>query len=327
MIRVMCYDRGDNSLTTGGEELVSQWMEARDRNEPQVLWVDLVDETPEYERALMCGRFGLHRNGVLDAQRDRHPPKVERFADHLLLLLRGLDPASDRTDLRTIQLALFIGDGFLLTRRSGPSMSVEGVWRDIVDGEPGRFDPLSLALRITRRMTDGYLGILFQMEDRLDEVEEEMLARPEDRLLTELSGYKRELTRLRRNFVYHNQAFARARVLLEAALGEQDLVHDFNDVDEQVDRVGSLADLYYHLASDLIQTYVSLASHRLNGIMKVLTIITAIFVPLSFVAGVYGMNFEYMPELTHRSAYFVVLGVMALMVFTLITIFRRKHWL
>jgi magnesium transporter len=326
MIRVTILRDDAARLERGGEELLGDWSARSGPGGDAVLWLDVEGEPAERERELLCGRFELHPNGVTDALRERHPPKVEQFADHLLLLLRGLDPRSTRDDLCTVQLALFIGRNFLITRHPTASVSVDGFWGDI-ESERGRIEPLVLALRITRRMTDAYLDLLFELEDRLEEIEEEILRRPDDRLLTELSGYTRELTRLRRNFVYHNQAFARMRMLLQSEFEQSDLIHDFNDVAEQVERVGSLADLYYQLANDLIQTYVSLASHRLNGIMKVLTIVTAIFVPLSFLAGIYGMNFEYMPELGERNAYFMLLGVMASIVVLLLTIFRRKRWL
>ena len=89
----------------------------------------------------------------------------------------------------------------------------------------------------------------------------------------------------------------------------------------------SLTGLYYELASDLMDGYITLASHRLNHIVKILTIVMAIFVPLSFMAGVYGMNFEYMPELKLRYSYFVLLGVMAAVAAGLLTVFRRQGWL
>ena len=112
----------------------------------------------------------------------------------------------------------------------------------------------------------------------------------------------------------------------DAGFGEH-VGHELNDVYEQQERAGSLTDLYYELASDLIDNYISIASHHLNQIMKVLTIITAIFVPLGFLAGIYGMNFEYMPELHTPSGYFILLGVMFSIAVTLLLLFRKKRWL
>jgi len=103
--------------------------------------------------------------------------------------------------------------------------------------------------------------------------------------------------------------------------------HELRDVFEHQERANSLASLYYEVSSDLTEGYISLASHRLNNIIRVLTIITAIFVPLSFLAGVYGMNFEYMPELKSHLGYFAVLTVMATVAVTLILLFRRNRWL
>jgi magnesium transporter len=96
---------------------------------------------------------------------------------------------------------------------------------------------------------------------------------------------------------------------------------------EQQERVNSLTTLYYELASDLIDSYISIASHRLNQVMKILTIITAVFIPLGFLAGIYGMNFENMPELHSRNGYFILLGVMASIVLLLLFVFRKIRWL
>ena len=96
---------------------------------------------------------------------------------------------------------------------------------------------------------------------------------------------------------------------------------------DQVQRTASLAELHYGLASDLADAYLGLSAHRLNQVMKVLTIITVIFVPLSFLAGIYGMNFENMPELHSRSGYFVLLAIMVCVVAIQLHLFRRKKWL
>jgi magnesium transporter len=103
--------------------------------------------------------------------------------------------------------------------------------------------------------------------------------------------------------------------------------HIIIDVYEQLERAASLATLYYEIAADLADGYISVAAHRLNQIMKILTVVMSIFVPLSFLAGSYGMNFENMPELHWRSGYFILLGVMATIVVLLLSVFRRKHWL
>ena len=99
------------------------------------------------------------------------------------------------------------------------------------------------------------------------------------------------------------------------------------DVQEQLDRLLSLARLYYELTDDLMNGYLSLSSHRLNQIMQTLTIVTVIFVPITFMAGIYGMNFEFIPELGFRSGYFILLGAMLSVVATIVLVFYYRGWL
>jgi magnesium transporter len=146
------------------------------------------------------------------------------------------------------------------------------------------------------------------------------------RCLPSYWGYKSDLKKLRRVFVYHQQIFAALRLERFPGLSE-DHQHELNDLFEHQERAGSLTQLYYGLASDLIDGYISLAAHHLNSIMKTLTIVASIFIPLTFIAGIYGMNFENMPELKAPEGYFLVLVVMALIATVLIVLFRRRRWL
>ncbi|MDP1533688.1 MAG: magnesium transporter CorA family protein, partial [Rubrivivax sp.] len=186
--------------------------------------------------------------------------------------------------------------------------------------------PDALALRLARTSVDRHLGRLLTLEPRLEDLEQENVERPRDAIMAELMGYKTDLRNFRRVLLYHVQVFAELMQAPPPQLGAQ-RVHEIKDVYEHQEGASSLATLHYEVASDLIDGYISLASHRLNSIMKVLTIVTTIFVPLGFVAGIYGMNFENMPELKSPAGYFVLLGVMATIVATLLIVFRKWRWL
>jgi magnesium transporter len=142
-----------------------------------------------------------------------------------------------------------------------------------------------------------------------------------------LIGYKSDLKRLGRFAAYHEQVFRSLRDKSFPGFIDGDRAHEVVDVWEQQERACSLSLLYYETASDLIDGYISVASHRLNQIMKILTIVTAVFVPLGFLAGIYGMNFENMPELHSKSGYYILLGVMATIASTFLIAFRRMKWL
>ena len=319
----MLYETPDGPLVVGGGELVERWK----TDERALIWLDLGDEPVGEAGRLLREDFGLHPLAVSDALRERHPPKLEHFGDYTFLLLRGLSAESKDTDFSTIQLALFVGRRFLVTRHSADSPSTDKLWREAQENAGSlAASPAVLALRLCRIMVDRYLGILLALEPRLEELEDEILSSPRDELLGELAGYKSSLKKLRRIFAYHQQVFSALRNG-EYPLFGTEIVHELNDVYEHQERAVSLSGLYYELAVDLVESYISLASHHLNQIMKVLTIVTVIFVPLSFLAGLYGMNFENIPELHARFGYFILLGVMAGIAVTLLALFRKKRWL
>jgi len=264
---------------------------------------------------------------IQDAQRERHPPKFESFEDHTFVLLKGLDAETQDLNFGTIQIAIFVGDRFVVTRHTGVSPSIDQLWRQ-AEKDPKMLaaGADSVAVRLSGLVVNRYLPILLALETRLDELEDEMIAHPSDVLLGELVGHKANLKKLRRIVTYHVQLFETIKTAIPPGIREE-LRHELTDVYEHLERVMSLAGLYYELASDLMDGYITMASHRLNHIVKVLTIVTTVFVPLSFMAGVYGMNFEYMPELKLRYAYFVLLGVMATAAGTLLFVLYRKGWL
>ncbi len=317
------FDPDFPELVQGGDELIERWSE----NPETKLWVHFDGTMGEADLDLLREKFGIHPLALQDANRDRHPPKLERFEDHTFLLFKPLSRDSKDSDCSMIQMAMFVSKRFLITRTSGPSRSIEKLTKEL-QADLSRFQvgPESLVARIIRLFIDRFLGILLQLEPKLELIEDELLTRTDDAVLAELTGYKSDLKKLRRIFIYHEQILGDLRKEVFPGFTEG-LQHELNDVFEQQERAGSLTQLYYELSSDLIDGYLSLSSHRLNQIMKVLTIVTAIFVPLGFLAGLYGMNFEHIPELHYKSGYFILLGVMASIATVLMIIFRRKRWL
>lgn len=322
MIRAILYDPSDKQLRDGGAELVDAWEQSATAS----IWVVIENESREVEAALMAERFGIHQLALSDALRDRHPPKIEPFKENTFILLKGLDAHSTSIKLDTIQLSLFVGERFLVTRSAGHSVSSASVLSELTSGAlPADISRPALALRVCRTVADRFLPLLLAVEKRLEEMEAEMLARPNDELLGELVRQKGDLKRVLRILQYHAQVFTSARSNTPRQLDGHE--HELTDVQEQLDRLLSLARLYYELTDDLMNGYLSLSAHRLNQIMQTLTIVTVVFVPITFMAGVYGMNFEYMPELGIRRAYFFLLGAMLLVVAAILVFFYRKGWL
>jgi len=292
-----------------------------------LVWIDLVGEDTVEHRDFLMNRIGLDKLAVDDALRARHPPKFEELEDGWsFLLMRGFDATSTSVKFGTIQLALFWRDNLVVTRHQQPSASVAEVEKALASGEqadPG--NAWRLLYLILRRMLDRYLPILLRIEARLEEIEELILQRPSDRLLAELMEFSSQLKRLRRISGYHEKCFASLREHDPRARGINS--SQLTDLFEQAERLHSLSSLQYETTADLTNGYLSVSAHRLNNVMRVLTVVTVLFVPLTFIAGIYGMNFEFMPELSWRWSYFVVLGAMSSMAVGLLFLFRRKGWI
>ncbi len=322
-MRVHLYDANTPSLVTGGSELLERWRPGGGTT----IWVDLPAHASAESVATVQRHFRLHPLAVQDALRDRHPPKREDFDTCTLLVLRGLDDKTESLDFNTIQISLFVGCDFLITRTSGVSRSIERHWQYVAES-PGRWLAATdfLALEITAGTVDRHLPLVLALDGRIAELEEILAGKVNDALLTELMQTKSVLKRFRRVFAYEEVMFSDLTTAPSAVFSPQ-RVHRITDIYEHLERLASLCSLYHDMISDLMDASISLASHRLNDIMRVLTIITAIFVPLSFLAGIYGMNFENMPELHSANGYFFLLATMMGIVVSLLWVFRRKHWL
>lgn len=322
MLKFQIYDKNKDVQTAGGSELLQQW--TNDVN--TTLWLDIDGPIDEDITDLLEQRIGLHPLAIQDASRDRHPPKIEDFDGYTFLIFKGLSADSDSIDCSTIQIALFVGERFLVTRHSGESYSINQLRQELsTDNRLFSSGPGAMTVRLGRLMVNRYLRVLLELEPRLEFLEETLMGEAGDAVLAELVTHKSDLIRLQRIFYYHVQVVSELNNSSHPGFTAEEQ-HGLTDLYEQQERVSSLCNMYYQLASDLIEGYISVSSHRLNQIMRVLTIITAIFVPLSFLAGIYGMNFEYMPELHSPSGYFILIAVMGFIATFLLVIFYRRKW-
>jgi magnesium transporter len=173
---------------------------------------------------------------------------------------------------------------------------------------------------------DHYFVVLDDISDDLEAIEEEVYFNPSDATLKRIQTAKKELIKFRRTLYPTREALLKLKGLDHPVINKTTSVF-FNDV---LDHINLLIDTYESqrdLVSNLMDTYMTMISNRMNEIMKVLTIISTIFIPLSFIAGVYGMNFRNMPELEWKYGYFIVLGIMFTGILGMLYYFRRRHWI
>jgi magnesium transporter len=313
----------DGQLREGGQELLAHWQ----TGQADTFWLDIEGELSGAIRTELIG-LGLHQLAITDVERKRLPPKLEEFNNNTFILFRGIIQLDEDLVLTPQQIGFFVGEHFLVTIHRDESQSINRLWSESRDGyahsSPGR-----LALQVMDYASDRYLQKILDFEAHLGEMEENLLSRPSDSVMAELVGYRSELRKLRRIFNYHNRLVEEILTEEPAFLGtgQAENRHLWRALADRCERLFSLTSMYYEICGDLVEGYISISSHELNTTMKILTIITAIFVPLSFLAGLYGMNFENMPELHLEHGYFFALGAMATTASVLVYIFKRKKWL
>lgn len=322
-MKIRAIRNHEGEIEHGDVSQFHQWM----TDSGSLIWLDIEGDDSQQVKELLSG-IGAHELSVADALRHRHPPKVDCFDDYTFILYRGILSIDDELDYKPCQLAFFVKDRLLVTYHRNLVKSVEA---HIGSAKlPTVFkSPAELAVDIMQQSAGYYVKAVLDFEVHLSELEDSLDAAVDDSVLASITAYKSRLSKLKRVFNYH-EVLGTALKSGECTYfsAEHDsLMHAVDSLHERFERVHSLLCMYYEICGDLIDGYLSITSHRMNLAMRVLTVITAIFVPLSFMAGLYGMNFENMPELKFRYSYYVLLTAMLITAAGLLIVFRRKRWL
>jgi magnesium transporter len=291
------------------------------------LWVDL-ERPNEGEVAVLRDVFGFHPLAIDDCHSRRHHPKLEEYSGYLFLILHGVDPEAHIQDFRTRQLSLFLGPRYLVTFHRTKLRSTDDVWDGLVrnDGALLRSGPDFLMHAIVDSQVDRYLPILDRFEIEIEQLEDRIFHEPSEKFIDEILALKKALLRLRR-ISGHQRAVLQRLVRGDIGLIQERCVLYLRDVLDHMTRVTDLAEAFRDMAGSALDAYVSTVTMQLNQTMKVLTAYAVIFIPLTFVAGVWGMNFSSMPELHWKYGYYLALGAMGILGAALYLYFRRKRFI
>jgi len=293
----------------------------------QPTWVDLENQSDDANALLR--ELDIHPLTIEDIWASRSMPKLEDYENYLYIIVHGVKSAKGR-DFELIELDIVIGPTWTLTRETGHDISkcVE----DELDRTPKLLakGPAWLAHSLLDHAVDRYLPVVDELDRELARLEDQTLERAGTRrgppVLRRILRFKRMLMELRRMSIHQRE------ILLRIARGEFDEIpHDavpfFRDVYDHFLRINDQLDGYRDLVSGTLDAYLSVQSNRMNEIMKTLTVISTVMLPITFIAGVYGMNFEFMPELHWHWGYAYALTLMALVTLVTLGYFRRKGWI
>jgi magnesium transporter len=293
-----------------------------------VIWVDMEKPTEADEQVLL-DVFDFHPLTVEDCRENRHYPKIEEFPSYIYFIVHGVRADTSPDRFNTIELDGFLGPNYVITYHHDFFRSIANV-KQLLRTSPiaCRRGPAFLLHQILDQVVDYYSPVLDDFDTRIDELEHEIfnLTRPNNVILAEIMDLKRSVLRLRR--ISNKQM----DIILRMSRGEFALIPDemrpfYRDIYDHIVRVTDLAESYRDLIGGSLEAYLSVVSNRMNEIMKVLTVFSAVMLPLTFIAGVYGMNFDNMPELHTRYGYFGALVVMAIVALGMLIFFWRRGWL
>lgn len=324
-MEIFVYRQGANKVEEG---FTAEKLPELLKDEHAVVWINMLQPTKADEEVLR-DVFHFHPLTIEDCHENRHYPKVEEFPGYLYLIVHGVRADTSPDHFNTIELDAFLGPNYVITYHHDEFRSIENVKQLI------RTSPIAcqrgaafLLHQILDQIVDYYSPVLDDFDERIDQLEADIfnLKRPNNSILEQIMDLKRGVLRLRRISAKQREVILRMS-RGEFPLIDQQMLPFYRDVHDHIVRVTDLAESYRDLISGSLEAYLSVVSNRMNEIMKVLTIFSAIMLPLTFIAGVYGMNFENMPELHSRYGYYTVWAIMITVAVGMLGLFWKRGWI
>jgi len=289
-----------------------------------ISWVN-VDGIHNADVIAEIGRqFKIHSLVLEDVMNSTSRPKVEIFDDYIFITLKMLERKDNIKGLRVEQLSAIIGKNYLITFQENPEDSFDSIRERIrtAKGKVRTKDAYYLLYLILDTIIDNYIAVSEKFSNQISQFESVVLRKPDEQTQQKILALRKELLDFKRSVDPLKDAVN--TIMREM---DDDIAKYYRDLYDHIIYESENLGMYREMLANLLDLYHSNLGMKMNQIIKVLTIITTIFVPLTFLAGIYGMNFENMPELRTKYGYYVVLGVMLGLVISMLIYFRKKKWI
>ncbi len=293
----------------------------------QITWIN-INGLNNIEEIRKIGSY-THLNNLLleDVLDTQHRPKVELLDEHLLVIIKML--YYQNGVLIAEHLALLLGRNYLITFQESEGGDVFEPIRKLLQEPDSLLRKSSadyLLFGLLDSIVDNYLAIVDRVSDAIESIEDEIIAHPREDMISEIQMLKKKATFLQKSITPAREVISRIE-RNNHSLIQGSCKPYFRDLHDHIVQIAETLASYRDILWGLTDTYMGAMSNRMNNIMRLLTLISTIFIPLTFIVGVYGMNFEHMPELHYKWAYPACWGVMLLITIGMIIYFRRKRWL
>lgn len=326
MIRIVFASQASGLQADYPPEKLKQALEERHG----LLWVDFCGEPDETCEPILRDLFGFHPLAVEDALQQTNLPKVDDWGEYLYIVIDSLDFSPQEGALRQVELDVFLGAHYLVTHHDEPIPALERAWescqRDVRHTQDGADH---LLYRIVDYVVAAYMPIIEQMDREIDEIEDRLFVSPSSDTVERLFALKRALLTMRRTLTPQREVLNKLARDDYRVIDRRDRIF-FRDVYDALVRLHDLNESMRDLVGGALDTYLSVINNRMNDVMKTLTVITTLFMPISFITGFFGMNFfEPVAQLFGWTGKTVLAATLALMLAVPVTMFlwmRRKGW-
>ncbi|MDR1565696.1 MAG: magnesium/cobalt transporter CorA [Treponema sp.] len=300
------------------------------RNPSGITWINVDSLTSRVDIIKLAETFGIHPLTVEDILDTEQRPKVEEFDDYIYITFKAVNRKTASRDGFHVfeQISLVLMESTVITFQEIPGDSFDGIRKRILNNA-GRIRKMGtgyLAYTIMDAVVDDYILALDSLGAGIEDFEDRAIDERDGSFIQDLQKTKQNLIRMRR-VVWPLRESISGILHMESKLISSDLEPFYKDVYDAVIQAVETVETYRELIAGVMEIRLSTVSNRMNSVMKVLTIISTIFIPLTFIVGVYGMNFKFMPELDMRYAYPVTWAVMIVIVIGMLLAFKRRRWL
>ncbi len=316
------------SAETVNERRVDDLTELRVCKEPGVVsWIN-VNGIHDTEIVRQLGEvFGIHALVLEDVLNTDHRPKVEPQDGHVFFTMKMMW-FGEQGNLEAEQVSIIFGEHFVLSfqERAGDLFNPT---RERIRQNTGivrRKGADFLVYRLIDIVVDNYFTMIETIDEKLEDMEERITTDTQGDHMAEIQAVKRDMLRLRRSLLPLREAVGGLEKGVDGLVSANNRKY-YKDVHDHLTQLSDSLESNREVLGMLMDLYLANMNNRMNNVMKVLTVVSTIFIPLTFIVGVYGMNFEYMPELQWPNGYFIVMAIMALMALVMLLFFRRKNWL
>jgi magnesium transporter len=328
MLRAIYY-KGNGDLIT---EITPNDYATALQDKGGVLWVDFTGEEPASSEQILLHTFTFHPLAVDDALHETHIPKVDDWEEYLYIAMHAISFTSGEHDIDAIELDVFLGENYIVTHHDLPIQALNRVW-DVCTKDVRHFKRGAdhILYKLTDELIVDYMQVVETLDEEIEVVENEVLGRPDSKIVQRIFTLKRATLHLRRVLSPLREVLNKLARDDYAVIDARDRVY-FRDVYDHLVRLHDISESLRDLVGGVLDTYLSVINNRMNEIMKTLTLITTLFMPISFVVGFYGMNFfqpvsKDLSQWTSNPAFIVMMIVVLGTPIGMFTWMRQRKWM